>query len=271
MSRKTIRVDIPIDKPDETIKLCEDINEKHIALGVNSPLTSFFDMAAFIAKALDAKQKRKDARIADGKSQSSYNQSATLCGIAKGQNKQTKGTLYVLVCSIRDFLQLKFRDNPEELSNWGFEVVITQSGGRRYVAITVPVDTPENLLSLCNSIIAKHVLDGPGSVLTDSEVDMTDFAAIVSDAASFLDTSQEQFGIRQSNNNQADNIIGYAEGQTSETPGTLYYDITGIRDRLLNKHAGTEEMLSEYGFKVVIGTSSLPDDEDTPPPPPTPG
>jgi hypothetical protein len=175
-----------------------------------------------------------------------------------------------MVCSLRDFLQLKFRNNPEELSNWGFEVVITQTGGRRNVAITVPVDTPENLIKLCTSISDKHIADGVGSILNNSEVDMAIFTTVLGNAATFLNNSTEQSAIRQSNNNQADNIIGYAEGQTSDTPGTLYYDITGIRDRLLNKYAGTEEMLSEYGFKVVIGTSSLPDEETPPPAPPTP-
>ncbi|HLG33344.1 MAG TPA: hypothetical protein VI757_00565 [Bacteroidia bacterium] len=53
-------------------------------------------------------------------------------------------------------------------------------------------------------------------------------------------------------NQQVEAKQGYAEGQTSETVGTLYYSYTGIRDRLLNVNAGVEENLSEWGFDVVL-------------------
>lgn len=267
MARKTIRIDIPIGKPDETVKLCEGITEKHTALGAGSPLTAFFDMALFAAKTSDVKTKRKKAKESDALSQSQFNQCTVKCGIAKGQNKQTTGTLYVMVCSIRDFLLLKFRETPEQLSQWGFNVVITQTGGRRNVAVEIPIDTPENLLTLCDAISAKHILDGATSILDDSEVDMTIYTTMLGEANTFLNTSETQNEISQSTFEQALVIMGYGEGQTAETPGTLYNFITGIRDRLLNKHAGTEEMLSEYGYKVVIGTSNLPEDEPPPAPP----
>jgi hypothetical protein len=56
---------------------------------------------------------------------------------------------------------------------------------------------------------------------------------------------------------QAINILGYGEGQTSLTEGTVYFFNCSIRDFLLNKFEGTEEQLSEWGFDVVISSARV--------------
>ena len=58
---KVVKVTLPIDKPDDTMKLCAKAIEKHTELGAGSPLTGFTDMAAFETKTTDAADKRKAA------------------------------------------------------------------------------------------------------------------------------------------------------------------------------------------------------------------
>lgn len=267
MSKRNVRVELFLNEPDPTIKLCDGILEKHTSLGAGSPLTGFFDMLDFAAKITSAKGLRKLAKKDESTSQSKFNECRVKCGIAEGQNKQTTGTLYYMVLSIRDFLLLKFRATPESLSLWGFNVVVTQTNGKRNVRVDIPDSTPELLLELCDAIEEKHTADAGTSVLNDSEVAMPAFITLVGEANSLLAESASLRSTKQSQYDQALAIIGYSEGQTSETPGTLYNYNTGIRDRLLNKHPGVEEILSEYGFNVVISSSSA-GEEGTPPVPP---
>lgn len=56
----------------------------------------------------------------------------------------------------------------------------------------------------------------------------------------------------------ADTALGIAKGQNVNTLNTMYNAVTIIRDLLLVKYRGREEMLSEFGFKVVIGSSKSP-------------
>lgn len=268
MSKRNVRVELFLNEPDSTLKLCDGILEKHTSLGAGSPLTGFFDMLDFAAKITSAKGFRKLAKKDEATSQSKFNECRVKCGIAEGQNKQTTGTLYYMVLSIRDFLLLKFRATPESLTLWGFNVVVTQTNGKRNVRVDIPDSTPELLLALCDAIAQKHADDGLTSILNDSEVDMPDYIILLGAANTLLAASVSLRSTRQSQFDQALSIIGYSEGQTAETPGTLYNYNTGIRDRLLNKHPGVEEKLSEYGFNVVISSSSAGDEETPPAAPP---
>lgn len=262
MGRKTIRVNLPVDEPDETNTLCDRILEKHTALGASSPLTGLFDMTDFGTKLTFCKDNRKLAAKKDGESQKKFNEAAKLCGIAEGQNKQTEGTLYVFVLAIRDYLLIKFRDTPESLSEWGFAVVVSQTGGRRNVRVEIPDDSPETLLALCTLINDKHIADGAGSVLLSGTVDMAVFGTKLGTANTVLDESVVLRGEKEALNQQVQARQGYAEGQTSETPGTLYNFYTGIRDRLLNVSQGVEENLSEWGYDVVLDEASAASQEE---------
>jgi hypothetical protein len=57
---------------------------------------------------------------------------------------------------------------------------------------------------------------------------------------------------------ESENLLGYAEGQTAETPGTVYNLLTSIRNILLEEYRGNEEALKEWGFDVVVGTAKSP-------------
>ena len=257
MSRKTVRVEIHKGEPDETIKLGKAINKQHTALGVGSPLTGNFDMPAFNGLINDSDTLRTEATKKEEQAQKKYNQAEVICGIAKGQNKQSKDTLYVWVLSIRDFLLIKYRSTPESLSEYGFNVVISQTGGRRNVSVEIPLKSPEALLKLCDDIFQQHTDDGVSSVLLNGPVDMVEFDAKRTEAKTLIGEHDDLMDSKQSKNNQALNILGYGEGQTSLTEGTVYFFHCAIRDFLLNKYEGTEEQLSEWGFDVVIGAAKI--------------
>ena len=44
---KTVRVKMPYNRPDKTLKLCDKIIEKDTLLGAASPLTGLLDMVVF--------------------------------------------------------------------------------------------------------------------------------------------------------------------------------------------------------------------------------
>jgi hypothetical protein len=263
MSTKTVRVKIYKDQPDKTIKLSDLILKKHDELVLTpggSPLTGKFNIVLFKSQRDAAKQLRKDAAIADGLAQSLLNQCDFACGLAKGQNKQSGSTIYVLTLDIRDELMRVNRATPEVTSEFGFEVVVHTSHGHRYVKVEIPDDSSDALLSLADEIIAHHeaLLLLPGGSPLTGEVDMVDYKTKVTAAKVLRTDARTNEELAQSLNNQAIVIIGYGEGQTAETPDTLYWYHTGIRDYLLRKFEGAEEVLSEWGFEVVLGSHLSP-------------
>lgn len=267
MARKNVRVDVPIGNVDLTVKLGETTSARHKALGANSPLTGQIDMAVFDALIVDIKAQRGPA-ISDARQKEAWNEQAlTVIGIAAGQNLQTKKTVYWYITQVQKFMAFKFRGNEEQASLWGFDVVVGETNGRRYVNFNVPYNSPEGLLDLGAAIISKHTTDGAGSILTAPLFDMADFEAKVNQARTLRDDALAKDQTSQAAYELARNLCGYGEGQTSETPDTLYYLITQVRDLLLVAYDGNEEQLSTFGFNVVVSTSSSSGGGDTPVPP----
>jgi len=248
---KFIRVNLPVDSPDGTTNLCDDIIEQHTALGAASPLTGFVDMAVFATKNTNAKALRKTGVKRGKTQQKKYEAAEEKCGLAKGQTKNTKDTVYWYVQKARNVLMGKFKGTEEALSEFGFNVVVTQTGARRNVRIDMPTDKPEDMVLLAEAIIEEHTDLGAASPLVGN-VDMTAFETLTTDTRQLLNEWEDAKNEAQSKLNEALGIIGYAEGQTSSTAGTLYFDICSVRDRLLDVHQGNEEALSEYGFDVVV-------------------
>lgn len=264
MARKNVRVDIPIGNVDLTVKLGETTSARHIALGANSPLTGQIDMAVFDALIIDIKNARKPA-VLDSRQKEAWNEQAlTVIGIAAGQNLQSKKTVYWHINQVQKFMAFKFKGNEEQASLWGFDVVVSDKAGRRYVNFNVPYNSPEGLLDLGTSIVNKHTTDGATSILTTPLFDMADFEAKVNAARNLRDEALTKDQNSQANNELARNLCGYGEGQTSETPDTLYYLVTQVRDLLLVAYDGNEEQLSTFGFNVVVSTSTSSGGGDTP-------
>lgn len=267
MARKNVRVDIPIGNVDRTVKLGETTSARHTALGAGSPLTGQMDMAIFDALVANIKAARGPA-ISDARQKEAWNEQAlTVIGIAAGQNLQSKKTVYWHINQVQKFMAFKFKGNEEQASLWGFNVVVSDVAGRRYVNFNVPYNSPEGLLDLGSAIISKHNTDGAGSIFTAPLFDMADFEAKVNQARTLRDDALAKDQTSQASYELARNLCGYGEGQSSETPETLYYLITQVRDLLLVAYDGNEEQLSTFGFNVVVSTSTSSGGGDTPEPP----
>jgi len=124
MSKSSIKVEIPESKPDVLTKIGEDVMKKHLELGTASPLNGL-DMDTFannlnngISKRTDAKRLHDEAEL--------LNQQAGLClGLDRSQNAKTPGTVYSTLTSVRDILLGLNRSQERKLSEWGFDVVIS--------------------------------------------------------------------------------------------------------------------------------------------------
>jgi hypothetical protein len=126
MARKTVKVTVPIKQPDKFSKLLEKIQERHVALGANSPLDGNpkIDMLDFDTKRLAGDKKRSDSEEFRGKAEDAMQEAKVIYGSAEGQSIETPGTLYKMVDTIKDILLLEHNGNEEELSTYGFDVVV---------------------------------------------------------------------------------------------------------------------------------------------------
>lgn len=249
MAKRAVKVKIPRTDPNEIITLCEEIYQKHTDDGANSPLTPI-DMADFNQKTIDAKSKLIDAKKWHGQGETATMEAERVLGIGKGQNVDNPGTVYSITQSAKNLLLVVHKANPENLNDWGFNVVVTQTGGRRNVRVDIPRSSPEDLAALAKSIEDKHVADGANSPL--NVLDMTTFSTKLSEAKTNIALSDKLHGDAEAKNQEARVIIGIEENQSTTTEGTLVFVLTQIRDFLLVKYKGIEENLNAWGFEVVV-------------------
>lgn len=130
---------------------------------------------------------------------------------------------------------------------------------RKTIRVDIPAKQPNDFSKLLADIWAKHTaLGGNSPLINFPKVNMTTYNTLRGNA----DTKRAQaIALHQQAENvneQADLIFGRGKGQSAQTPNTLYNMITLIRDLLLVQNAGNEEALSEWGFKVVVGTAKSP-------------
>ncbi len=123
--KRTVVVDMPTDSPEKFIDLCLDIVAEHTNLGVASPLTGKVDMTFFATTITQANTNFTDAETLRKAKEAKHAQALTWAGYAPGQNSETPGTGYNLLCNMRDLLLVTYSDIPEELTLWGFKVVVT--------------------------------------------------------------------------------------------------------------------------------------------------
>jgi len=125
---------------------------------------------------------------------------------------------------------------------------------RKTVRINVPLGNPDDLVSLAESIHAKHTElkdKSPLKGLTD--LDMDDFGENVTEADEQRTNAKDFERKAQEANGKASGIIGVGPGNTRNTKGTLLFGITQIRDFLAAVNKGNEEALNGWGFEVVVG------------------
>ena len=252
---KFVRVNMPVNRPQDTLLLGKEIKDRNTLMGVNSPLIGFVDMVVFGNKLTNANTLQKNGNKAQDDAQTYFLMCSKTCGLAKGQNKDSEGTLYFNVVQIRDILLLKNRGTEETLSTYGFNVVISQTGARRNIRVDMPTK-PQSMIELAEAIIEQHIALGVNSPLIPALIDMTAFEALTADARDLLGKWTTANEDAQTYHNQALVILGYAAGQSSDTENTLYYFLCIIRDRLLQKYQTIEESLSQWGFEVIISTAT---------------
>lgn len=126
MSRLTVKVKYPKNSGDKLLILFEQIIEQHKELGDESPLhhLTWLNMDEFEAMTKDARVKRDEALSLRATSEGLMQQSNNIVGISHGQTSHTQGTLYFMMTAIRDILLSCYKDNPEMLSTYGFDVVV---------------------------------------------------------------------------------------------------------------------------------------------------
>jgi len=122
--------------------------------------------------------------------------------------------------------------------------------------VDLPKSSPDQMVKLAAAVQKKHVADGAQSPL--SEADMKLVSDLLTEAQAKRAEASALIARAEALNGQAANLIGVAKGQTSKTPGTLYFQLCKIRDLLLPLNRGTENNLELWGFHVVIGQAAAP-------------
>lgn len=254
MAQRNVRVDIPINSPDdmETLTVASLARHAVLAAGPGSPLTGEVDMALLTSKHGITVAKRAQANAAQATSEANMLEANTAMGTAPGQTIDTAGTVYHLTGLVRDRLLFVHDGSEEKLEEYGFNVVLS-GGAVKTVSVDIPIDNIQKMEKLVNAILVRHtaLAAGPGSPLT-AQVDMALLSSQLAAAKNKRVDSQLKHGTAQALMQEADLALGIEQGQTIKTPGTVYHLIGKVRDRLLFVHNGVEEQLSTYGFNVVI-------------------
>ena len=126
MGRKTIKVPISTNKPEDLVKMLKRIANKNEELADKSPLHAgdIVNMTDFNEKLTQVIQLRNEAEMLRAQSENKMQQARQLLGTDIGQNSNTDGTLYNMLLKIKQLLLLYHKSNEESLSTWGFNVVV---------------------------------------------------------------------------------------------------------------------------------------------------
>lgn len=261
MAKTNIRADIPVSSPEGMLDLSDSITEKHETYpgGDDPSPVAHLNMAKFKTDTAAARTLHNDAGTlhseAEGHTQDAY----TAIGMAEGQDITTEGTLYFDLDVIRKELLTKFINREEQMEQFGWNMVIGEARGRRTVRATIPIDSPDGMLDLCEAVTEKHEALAGASPITIT--DMAAFKANHIAARTEHDLNIKKHGIAEGKTQDMIRIIGTGKGQKISTEGTLYFIIGSVRDFLLALHKNHEEQLEQWGFNIVI-TETLPNRPD---------
>lgn len=117
---------MPANKPEELIALGQKIFAKHQQLGANSPLAAA-RMTTMHANVASADTKNASALDFDAKAQATRLNRDTILGIAKGQSASVPNTVLKDVTYVRDQLLIAYDGSEEQLTGFGFNVVIGEA------------------------------------------------------------------------------------------------------------------------------------------------
>ncbi len=125
---------------------------------------------------------------------------------------------------------------------------------RKTVRVDLPRSSPEGLIKLAEDIVKQHKKLGNKSPLDDDFVKQLE--STNSEANTKKDEANGLHAQGEEVNQDADKLLGTAEGMTGENEGTVYALLLDAKDDLLHAFRGREQALESFGFNVVIGTST---------------
>jgi len=123
--KTTVKVDISVHKAEDLIATSEDVLKKHVELGEKSPLKGL-DMVTFEKNLNDAKSRRAEAKKLHDQAELLNQQAGLSLGTDPSQNTKTPGTVYSTISSVRGILLGMYKGQEKKLSEWGFDVVISE-------------------------------------------------------------------------------------------------------------------------------------------------
>ena len=178
---KTVSVEIPIDNISKMEKLVANILTRHNALGGSSPLANQVDMALLSTQITTARDKRKSAHKLHGNAQALMQQADKALGTEQGYTSKTAGTVYNLITRVRDRLLFVHNGEEEQLSTYGFNVVITEgqenaeppTGTFTANPPSVAAGQPSNLIRNISGSVSQSIDNGIGEVSAQGSTQVT--------------------------------------------------------------------------------------------------
>lgn len=126
---------------------------------------------------------------------------------------------------------------------------------RRNVKVAIPRTDPDHLIKLAEGVL-KQSQDTGADCPLKNEAYMPTLATNVAKAKALRQQAAELKAQGEAKNGEALQLLGLAAGQNLTQDGTILYDVTNARNRLLGSHRGKEKNLEPYGFAVKITEST---------------
>ncbi|MEO6883661.1 MAG: hypothetical protein ABI199_06530 [Bacteroidia bacterium] len=123
MGKRTVRVKVPSHRPGDLLRLAQRILEKSTTDGVGCPIAPA-DLANIQSLTDSAVIARNHSIELREESEGEMQVARSAMGIEKGQTNSTPNTINYLIAKIRDVLMVTYRGREEQLSQYGFNVVV---------------------------------------------------------------------------------------------------------------------------------------------------
>lgn len=130
MAKRNIKIIFGVGDRNRMIATANKVSEKNTALGEQSPLKPI-NMAGFTSVLDTASVKNTQMEELLLRYEQSKAETDLALGIAKGQSVSTPDTLQYYLALIRNQLLIVYKGREELIEDWGFEVIITESKGRK--------------------------------------------------------------------------------------------------------------------------------------------
>ncbi len=245
MSRNTSRIILDGDL-NRLLKLSKKIVEKHISDGASSILPD--DLVDAIQEALTAADGFQNEQVELYRKTEIDMEARNLAlGLDRNQSSFTPNTVRFDLCAIRDFLKGQFLGSEKSLGNWGFTV----NQPRKKNVIPMPRKAPE-IIDLAKNIIAKHVADGPASILPSTMMDP--FIILTNRANDMHNSSDKSRKSAENATENRNNITGLGTGNARKNPNALINLVRSVKYFLLAHFRGQTQALGDWGFEVNRST-----------------